>query len=281
MLRCPLVTRYYGISEILLKHPIRHVLYNLCIRTPANLTIITKDGTNGLKHLKARNSGVKVIRYWPNGVDIPQLDEAKIRAVCHTHNISTSDCVLMTVGRLYPWKRVDRVIRTFAQLIKETNNNLKLLIVGHGPDEGSLRNLIYKLGVGRSVVFAGAVFNKDIYNYYAIADIVVCMYEMGSFPNSAWETLNSGKCFVILDSEEVDEVFRHNENAIVVKVAENENELVRNTVAAIKPLVENNDFRAKIQENALKYARQYLWTWDERLQAELNSIQAVVKDWAK
>lgn len=58
------------------------------------------------------------------------------------------------VGRLVAWKGVDLVLRALAKC-RDRGRDLKLSIVGDGPDRGDLERLTLGLGLGSAVVFHG------------------------------------------------------------------------------------------------------------------------------
>ncbi len=104
------------------------------------------------------------------------------------------DYVLGMVGRLTEVKNHRFMINIFSKMIKQ-KSNLKLLIIGSGPNKKKLYDLVEKLNLVNDVIFLEEV--ENIQNYYQAFDIFV-------FP-SLWEGLGmvaieaqcSGlKCFV-------------------------------------------------------------------------------------
>jgi len=68
---------------------------------------------------------------------------------------------LITVAHLVPYKRIDFLLRVFAQL-KERHRNLVFHIVGEGPTAGELQNLAHELGIGESVFFQGKLTHAEL-----------------------------------------------------------------------------------------------------------------------
>lgn len=93
-------------------------------------------------------------------------DVARIRSEL---GIAPDDVVIGTVGRLFEErKRVSDLIRALPQLMKR-NPNVKLLVVGTGPDEDSLRDLAADLSLANRVLFAG--YQVDTQPYYEVMNI--------------------------------------------------------------------------------------------------------------
>jgi glycosyltransferase involved in cell wall biosynthesis len=79
---------------------------------------------------------------------------------------------ILFVGRLVRRKGVDLLLSSFKRL-KQEFPNLRLDIVGDGPEAGNLRALAHKLGLGDSVAFYGALFGPELRRRYAEATIFV------------------------------------------------------------------------------------------------------------
>lgn len=69
---------------------------------------------------------------------------------------------LITIARLHADKGIDRLIRAFSEGYKK-NNNLRLHIIGHGPEEEKLKNLVEHFNLSRVVTFLGKQLNPYIF----------------------------------------------------------------------------------------------------------------------
>jgi len=84
----------------------------------------------------------------------------------------TGKTVLGFVGSFYAYEGLDLGIRALAGMMA-TNPDLRLLLVGGGPEEDRLRQLATSLGVSGSVHFTGRVPHADVQRYYSLVDILV------------------------------------------------------------------------------------------------------------
>ena len=80
--------------------------------------------------------------------------------------------VLLTVARLVPRKNVRIVIEALPNVLKEIPN-LKYLVAGEGPEEGSLRQLVHDLHLDDVVEFVGNIPNQKISDFYNLCDVFV------------------------------------------------------------------------------------------------------------
>jgi len=80
--------------------------------------------------------------------------------------------IILFVGALREYKRVDLLINAFNDFLKEIPNS-KLLIVGSGEREAELEKLTEKLSLQDRVIFFGFVDDKKLKEFYSIADVFV------------------------------------------------------------------------------------------------------------
>lgn len=275
--KIPLIARHYGVSRYQLKRPFRHFLYHLSLSRWANLKIVSDDGTGGLEVLKKRNPRIERIESWRDGLEPAIINNTKIFQIKQNFGIKDSDFIILTVSRFISWKRVDRALKVISFIKKKGIVGIKLLIVGHGPLESKLRNLARELKISRDVIFVGSVKHKDIYNYYKIADIFLSLYDYSNLGNPIFEALMSGKCIVTLNNGKTGEVIKAGLNGVILDLNKSEESLIENLGKKINELLINEKYRKKLEKGAKDYARRNLKTWDERLKAEMESIEKVVK----
>jgi phosphatidylinositol alpha-1,6-mannosyltransferase len=80
--------------------------------------------------------------------------------------------VLLTVGRLYARKGMDRTIQALPTLLRQIPN-LIYLIVGEGSYRPTLEALIVELDLSRNVRFTGAVPHHELADHYSLGDVFI------------------------------------------------------------------------------------------------------------
>lgn len=78
--------------------------------------------------------------------------------------------VIGHVGRLHPQKNHKFLIEIFAK-IKEKKKNAKLILVGNGPQENEIKNIVKTLNLEKDVLFLGT--RKDVNEIYQAMDIFI------------------------------------------------------------------------------------------------------------
>ncbi|MBR4445996.1 MAG: RecX family transcriptional regulator [Solobacterium sp.] len=100
------------------------------------------------------------------------LDPARTKQIRDTYGIKETDTLLIYVGRLAEEKAMDLVVRAFPKILEKTPD-VKLLVVGGGPDFEPLQKLAEKCGVSGSVKFAGPHPAEEVPDYYRAADAFI------------------------------------------------------------------------------------------------------------
>lgn len=122
-----------------------------------------------------------------NGVSVADVgDRDTIRGLLHF-----SGKLIISVGRLVPWKGFATLITTFARL-RRKDPELRLFIVGSGPDLATLEALAETEGVADAVIFAGAVDHDALLRYLRAADVFVLNTSYEGFSHLILETMAVG-----------------------------------------------------------------------------------------
>ena len=119
------------------------------------------------KNINIIPTGIEVERFYDENIDNNELKELR-----KTLKIDKDDFILLFVGRLAEEKNVEFLIKAEKKL-QEQNNNIKLLIVGDGPDKEKYEKYAESLGLTDSIIFTGKSAWEDMPYYYHLADVFV------------------------------------------------------------------------------------------------------------
>lgn len=124
--------------------------------------------------------------------------------------------VLLYVGRVSPEKQVDVVIDGFRQLCRTTNDALKLVVVGDGPDLQRLQ----QLGADLNMVFTGALTGTALSQAYASADAFVFASQVETFGNVVLEAMASGLPVWAYDYACAHQYVQQNESGVLIALGD-------------------------------------------------------------
>lgn len=126
-----------------------------------------KDKYKFTKNIHTIQTGIETSKFYKENFNQKDINSLKKKL-----GIKKKDFVVMTVSRLAKEKSVDRIINNHKELVKKYSN-MKLLIVGDGPDIDKLKDEAKSLGVSDSVIFTGKVPLNDIPIYYQLGNVFV------------------------------------------------------------------------------------------------------------
>ncbi len=234
----------------------------VALRTPADLYVMTNDGTRGDRVLARLN----LERLAP-------MTHRQALAARRSLGIERGRFVMVTASRLARWKRVDRAVRAMPRILEAVSEAL-LLVVGDGEERGELEALTRELGVSDSVRFVGAVSPEEVARYMGAADLFLALADLSNVGNPLLEAMACGKAIATLDAGDTGELIRDGETGVLLPSGETD--LV---AEAIVGLARDESLRERLGEGARDYASSHFWTWEQRMTAEVDEVERLVTTW--
>jgi glycosyltransferase involved in cell wall biosynthesis len=119
----------------------------------------------------------------------------------------TTPIKVVTVGRLVPWKQVDKIIEAIAPF-----EQVGLVVIGDGPERGSLEQLTESLDIRDRVYFAGQRSQTEMLNLMAASDLFVLYSTYEGLPHVVLEAMTVGLPVVASAVGGTPELVRDGEN---------------------------------------------------------------------
>lgn len=276
--RLPTVARYQGtVMHPTLGHPLarlRKYEEVLALRLPADLYIMTDDGTRGDEVLAAINpAAVSKLRFWRNGLDLARLHPAspdeRVEAR-RTLGLANDAFVLVTASRLVGWKKHERAIEALPLVLRDVPNAL-LLIVGDGEERERLERIARELGVSEAVRFTGAIPQDDVQRAMHAADVFLAVADLTNVGNPLLEAMTCAMPIVAVDGGATRDLIVDGETGRLLP--KGDPALI---ARAVLDLANDAALRARLAEGARRYAEEHFWTWDDRVRAELEEVERLV-----
>lgn len=117
------------------------------------------------KNIHIIPTGIEVERFYTENIDKKQVDELRKHL-----NLNKKDFIILFVGRLAEEKNIEFLINSQKQLI-EKHNNIKLIIVGDGPDKEKYEKLSQELKIEDNVIFPGKAAWEEMPYYYHLSTV--------------------------------------------------------------------------------------------------------------
>lgn len=151
-------------------------------RAGASITV-SNALSNVLVDIGVKRSELLVLR---NGVDVERFNMIP-QSIARQELGWPNEVTLLSVGNLVKNKGHHIAIELIAM-----KPDLRLVIVGDGPERGSLDQLVRNLGVSNRVIFAGRIAQAFLPAYYSAADILILASSREGWPNVLLEAMACG-----------------------------------------------------------------------------------------
>jgi glycosyltransferase involved in cell wall biosynthesis len=102
---------------------------------------------------------------------------------------------MLYVGRLSPEKEVNLIINAYQRMPKNTEQPVKLVIVGDGPD----RERLEAMNAQGDIIFTGSLSGTALAQAYASADVFAFASQVETFGNVVLEAMASGLPVIAYD----------------------------------------------------------------------------------
>jgi len=195
---------------------------------------------NMVKNWGVPEGKIKVIY---NGVDFKPLDISKEEA---RKKIGIAGNIILSIGRLVPWKGFRMLIKIMPQLF-EINQFFRLVIVGDGPERKTLESIVKNMHLENKVYLVGKKSKEELALFSAAADIFVLNTAYEGFSHQILEAMAAGVPVITTAVGGNREVIRQGENGFMVKYNDE-----FNLIEAIKTVWQTDDLRSRFVEEGKK-----------------------------
>ena len=201
--------------------------------------------------------GYEKIYTIPNGVDSEFFRPSPLK-----------DPNLITwVGRLVPEKGLVYLLRAMRDIVKEFPD-VKLVVIGGGPLENKLINLMDKLDLGGNVRFVGSVGRAEVAEFLSRSSVFVFPSLREGLPLSVLEAMACGVPVVGSDIPGVNSLVKHGYNGLLVPPKDS-----RLLAKAVLTLLRDDELRWVMGINARRIIVDE-YSWDKVIQ----KLEGVYRD---
>lgn len=166
----------YYVVHGLMDRMAKHLMRGYAKTIAKNCTEFITPSVKTKEYMRSVGSDI-YINVVPTGIDFAlfnedKIDKEKTATFKKEHNITDKTKVFLLLGRVAQEKSMDYSIRGFAQYHKKhPKEDIKLLVVGDGPQRNELELLTHQLGIEKLCDFIGKVPASEVPFYYHLADI--------------------------------------------------------------------------------------------------------------
>ena len=163
----------------------------------------------------------KQVNVIPTGIDIDKFKitpsmKKNIQTIKNKYKIKDTDFVIGSVGRIAPEKSFDKLLYNIKDMIK-VNTNIKVMLVGGGPDLDNLKELTKKLSLENYIIFTDKVNYDLVPTYFNVFNVVVSFSKTETQGLTIIEGLAASKPTLCIEDDSFKAMIEPNYNGYLFK----------------------------------------------------------------
>ena len=227
---------------------IGELLERFVLKLPVDRYIATTEDTRN----KLLANGVKPHRITLVRIGYDPEMVAVVRAAAAAREPSAPS--ITTASRLVNYKRTDLAVQAFA-MVADRHPDLRLRIMGQGPERDALESMARDLGVADRVDFLGFVpSHDDALEEIASSSVFVSASEIEGFGLTTVEAAALGVPFVITDMPVFREVTHDGTGGLLFRMGD-----ASDLAKKIDRVLSDEDFRHQCREDVKPLLESYAW----------------------
>ena len=247
--RHPWVAFHHGYTWPSLRVRLYNQLDRWSLRAASKVVTVCHPFARSLERVGVRSERI-AIRHNSVKPFLP-VTEQRVLEIRRKLGIPFGTRVILSVGRLSREKGQADLIEAVSLLRKENSSrNLRLVLVGDGPDKQKLQNAAEAAGIADCVLFAG--HQIDVIPYYTMADLLVLPSHTEGSPNTLLEAMAAALPIIATAVGGVPEMVTDHKEGLLVHERSPDK-----LAAAISLVLGSETFRRKLSDSARSAASAY------------------------
>lgn len=196
-----------------------------------------------------------------NGVDLAKFCVSEEQSAVIKSRYGLADYrVVGYIGTLYEWQGAIDLVRVFSK-VESKCRDVRLLLVGDGPDEHKVREMVDQLNLDSKVFLAGTVPPEEIPAYFHAMDIFIIprpstVGTETAIPLKVLEAMAAGVPIVATQVGGLTEVLENEVNALLCPPGRDD--LIAERISL---LLDNQELRNRLARSAQEKALRW-YSWD-------------------
>jgi len=242
--KTPLITTYHHLEKNKLFHLINKLFIRQWDRIIADSRFCQKEIRNRYK------VSTKKIKIVSPGLTRDFKPAKKKEELMKRFGL-VDQLILLYLGQLSERKNVQFLL----EVLKEISSpKVKLLIAGRGPEEKRLKAKARSLGLGKKVIFAGLIPEKEKADFYNLGDVFLLPSQKEGFGMTVVEAAACGLPAIVSDNSSLKEVIEDGKTGFL---AETNN--LEDWKSKINKLLGDKELREKMGRQARKFSQKFSW----------------------
>jgi glycosyltransferase involved in cell wall biosynthesis len=250
--RVPYVLQAHGsLPRIVAKQRLKWVYdvffgYKL-LRDASKMIALTQIEAQQYKNVGVPEKKIEVI---PNGIDLSEYSNLPAKgSFKNRFSIDDDEKIVLYVGRIHESKGIDFLIKSFANLVRGGEKDVKLVLVG--PDDGYLKvakKLVYLLGISSDVLFTGFLTEEAKFSAYVDSTVVVYPSQFEPFGLVSLEAAVFSKPIIMAKGTPISKVIEKGKFGFSIKYGD-----VEELVETLNLIIGDDELSSKLGMRGRQY----------------------------
>ncbi len=252
--RKPLICEIHAITDM--SWP-KHLVSKLVYRFSERIIVLSNSAKEELvRRYKVSPNKIEVIY---NGIEAGKFKPSGQGALIREKHSIVDKSVIGYIGTFYEWQGIEDLVRAFS-LVAEKKPDVRLLLVGEGPDLERVRNTIDSSLIKDKVILTGRVPPAEVPHYFEAIDVFVIarpstISTQTAVPLKLLEAMAMGKAIIATHVRGLSEVVEDRVNGLLIQPGN-----VEELAGKVLELLADEPLRRKIGSNAREQAtREFSW----------------------
>jgi glycosyltransferase involved in cell wall biosynthesis len=274
--KTPVLFRVMGVypftKQTLKPKSLVHYFYRWAYRSPFANIICTQDGSGVEEWLQKGlnpNTKVKILLNGADYIVLPKVVDNQLLSLTNTNPI------LLYVGKLETYKGCYDFVYAVLHLLEHGKKNFHALLIGTGNEEEKLKKLVSEKNYSKFFTFIKRLPHNQIYVAHSLSEIYVSMNKLGNLSNSNLEAIRANACMIIPSPQIETGVDVVTKKLLGDAVITTPKEQYKDLSKEIFKLLQSEEKRKKMSNLINERKQNFLWTWDERINAELALLNKI------
>ena len=236
-----------------LRYRLSRMLESHVFRNAQAITTIC-EGLRG--EMVGRGIPSEKITVIPNAVDTSAFSASSTQNTELQEQLGlTNKTVLGFIGSFYAYEGIPLLVQAMGELLTE-HSDLCLLLVGGGPQESTIQQLVTELNLGDNVIMPGRVDHSLVQDYYNLVDILI--YPRLSMrltdlvtPLKPLEAMAQGRLLIASDVGGHKELIRNGETGVLFEAGQ-----IDGLTSAVNQMLSRRDGWQEMRANGRNFVEQ-------------------------
>jgi len=226
-----------------------------CDKTANELIVPTKKTYDLFKNKYEVDKNIHII---PTGIEIERfykenVNKKKVTNLKKDLMLLKDDFVIVFVGRIAKEKNIVFLLDAQKELAKKYDN-IKLIVIGDGPDLEEYKKLVEKYKIKDNVIFTGKVPWEEVPCYYQLADVFATASNTETQGLTVIEAMAGGVTPLCIDDESFRNVVVDDLNGRIFK---NKKEYIKDVEELYSDRIKLNALSKQARLNAERHSSKY------------------------